>query len=250
LPVRRQIEEAIAQLASSRHIGAFIAYFQPGTNTHGDLSRLAAAWWEAAEHPHIVGVAVGTRPDVVPDPVLDVLADLNRRTWVQLELGVQTVHDQSLLWLRRGHTWADSRQAILRARQRRLFVVAHVILGIPGEDLSAVEQTARHLATLKVDAVKIHHLHVLRNTPLAQLWKRGDFQPISREEYVEAVVRFLELLPPECVIERLVGDAPAEYLLAPTWSTEKAAVLREIEAELARRGSYQGARCGADSPDI
>lgn len=240
--IRAQIEEGIARVGKGGKISAFIAYFQPGTNTHGDLRRLARLWEEAASHPQVVGIAVGTRPDAVPDPVLDVLADLSSRTWVQLELGVQSAHDRSLAWLRRHHDAAASWDAIRRAKARKLFVVAHIILGIPGETLADVEVTARRLASLQVDGVKIHNLHVLRGTHLEELWRSGQFRPMDRHDYIQAVASFLECLSPSCVIERLVGDAPPEFLLAPEWCLEKTAVIREIHEELERRGTFQGSR--------
>jgi radical SAM protein (TIGR01212 family) len=246
--VRQQIEEGIARVGRGGKVSAFIAYFQPGTNTHGDLGRLAQLWEEAASHPQVVGVAVGTRPDAVPDPVLDVLAELNTRTWVQLELGVQSAHDRSLAWLRRHHDAAVCWDAIRRAKARNLFVVAHLILGIPGETLADGECTARWLGSLGVDGVKIHNLHVLRGTDLERLWRSGQFQPIPREEYVEAVASFLECLPPSCVIERLVGDAPAEFLLAPQWALDKAGVILQIHGELERRGTFQGSRFDPRAP--
>ncbi len=240
LPVGVQLKRAMAQMQARRKVDAYIAYFQPGTNTYGNLARLRALWEEAASLPGVVGVAIGTRPDALSEEVLDTLEELNRFTWVQIELGVQTVHDRSLRWLERHHTWAESVEAIISAKKRGLFVVSHVILGIPGETLADQLQTARQLGALRVDGVKIHNLHVLRHTRLEKLWRNGVFEPMSREEYIRTAVEFLENLPPMCVIERLVGDAPAEFLLAPKWSLEKSLVLREIEAELARRGSFQG----------
>lgn len=244
LPVRQQIEEGISRLSARRKVDQFIAYFQPGTNTHGELSRLAELWREAASHPRVVGVAIGTRPDALAEGVLDVLAELASTTWVQLEIGVQSFQEASLRWLRRHHTVCESEDAIRRAKSRGLFVVAHIVLGIPGEDESAFLHTAKRLGELAVDAVKIHNLHVLRGTTLEMLWRRGEFEPMDRQQYVHSVASFLEHLSPHCVIERLVGDAPPEFLLAPEWSAHKSDIVREIEAELARRQSFQGRLAG------
>ncbi|MCS7237183.1 MAG: TIGR01212 family radical SAM protein [Thermoguttaceae bacterium] len=240
LSVHEQIEQGIARVAAKRRIDQFIAYFQPGTNTHGELGRLVDLWRAAASHPRVVGVAIGTRPDALPEAVLDALVDLAQITWVQLEIGVQTFHDSSLGWLRRHHTAADNAQAIRRAKARGLFVVAHVILGIPGEELEAIVHTADKLNELGVDAVKIHNLHVLKDTDLESLWRQGQFQPMDRTQYVHSVATFLEHLSPGSVVERLVGDAPAEFLLAPAWSLQKSEVIREIDKELIRRDSFQG----------
>jgi hypothetical protein len=227
----------------------FLAYFQPATNTYAPVDRLRAVYEEALAHPAVVGLAIGTRPDCVGDDVLDLLAELSRRAWLTVEYGLQTIHDRSLDWLRRGHHYDAFLDAVARSRRRGLRVGAHVILGLPGETADDMTATARELARLRIDAVKIHNLYVVRDTPLADALARGELALATLDEHVERVVNFLEHLPPDCVIERLSGDAPAAYLVAPAWCARKAAVRAAVETELLRRDTWQG-RLFADKENI
>jgi radical SAM protein (TIGR01212 family) len=235
-----QIDQGTRRLRRRFRAERFIAYFQPGTNTYGPVEQLREVWEKALHHPSVVGLAVGTRPDCVSDEVLDLMAELSQRTWLTVEFGVQTVHDRSLDWLRRGHRHEASVHAIRQSRRRGLRVGAHVILGLPGESRDDVLATARELARLRVDSVKLHNLHVAKDTALARMFAAGEVTLPDCRAYVDLVVGFLEQLPPECVIDRLVGDAPAEYLVAPAWCRDKGSVRSAIEGELARRGTWQG----------
>jgi hypothetical protein len=195
---------------------------------------------EALAHPAVVGLVIGTRPDCVSPAVLDLLADLSRQTWLVVEYGLQSIHDRSLDWMNRGHHYDAFLDAVQRSREHQLDIGAHVILGIPGESPDQMRATAREIARLRINAVKIHNLYVCRDTALAGLWAAGRAPLPDRQQYAGYVADFLELLPPDCVIDRLSGDAPPEYLLAPEWCLDKPAVLRAIEAELVRRDSWQG----------
>jgi radical SAM protein (TIGR01212 family) len=172
--------------------------------------------------------------------VLDLLAEYAARTYVWLELGLESSHDQTLAWLNRGHTVAAFDDAVRRAQQRHLRLCTHLILGLPGESPAAMLATARHVAALGLEAVKLHHLHVVRHTVLERMYQRGEVPLLSLEEYAALVVDCLEVLPPEMIIMRLMGDAPHALLVAPTWSLDKSAALRCIEQELERRDAYQG----------
>jgi radical SAM protein (TIGR01212 family) len=240
--ITAQIEDAVGRLEARYGCRNFIAYFQPATNTYATVARLRAAYEEALEHPQIVGVAIGTRPDCVPDDVLDLLSDIASRTYLSVEYGIQTMHDRSLDWMNRGHHHAASVDAIQRSRGRGFAIGAHVILGLPGEAIEDLRDTARELARLRVDAVKIHNLYAVRNTPLAEQVERGEITLLARDEYVRAVVDFLELLPPTTVVERIGGDAPAKFLVAPDWCLDKMALRAALAAEFARRDTWQG-RC-------
>lgn len=220
--------------------GALIAYFQPATNTHGPVDRLRAIWREALQQPGVVGLAVGTRPDCAADAALDILAELAAERWVSVEYGVQSIHQHSLQWLRRGHDFACCESAVNRTLARGLNVAVHLILGLPGESRDEMNATAETMARLRVNMVKLHNLHVVRDTPLATLWRSGGISLPSLEEYAAEVVDFLERLPPDCVIDRLSGDAPLEFFLAPQWSQDKSAVRRAVEEEFVRRGTRQG----------
>jgi radical SAM protein (TIGR01212 family) len=238
--VTDQIDEGVRRLRAKHRVDRFVAYFQPGTNTYAPTDRLRALWEEAIRHPSVVGLIVGTRPDCVPDDVLDLLAELSQRTWLSVEYGLQTIHDESLDWLRRGHRYDAFLDAAERSRRRGLRVGAHVILGLPCETADEMLATAREAARLRIDSVKLHNLYVARDTPLAQSWAAGEVELPDRDRYVRHVVDFLEQLAPECVIDRLSADAPPDYLLAPDWCRDKRAVRRAIEAELERRGTWQG----------
>jgi radical SAM protein (TIGR01212 family) len=240
VPLRTQLQRGIALLGRRYGADRFLAYFQAATNTHAPVERLRKLYDEALDHPQVVGLAIGTRPDSVPDPVLDLLEGYARDRYVCLELGLQSAHDRSLDWMNRGHHVDAFVDAVERCRGRGLDPCAHVILGLPGEDHADMMVTADLLAALPVNGVKIHNLHVVRDTPLEAMYRRGDVSLFGRDEYVNLVCDFLERLPPEMVIHRLSGDAPPEYLVAPAWCLDKQGLLRAIEAELARRDSRQG----------
>jgi hypothetical protein len=241
---RLSVTEQIAQGKQflRRRYGAqqFIAYFQAYTNTYGEVHRLQALYDEALACEDIVGLSIGTRPDCVPDAVLDLLADYASRTYVWLELGLESGHDQTLTLLNRGHTVAAFDDAVQRAQQRHLRLCGHLILGLPGESPADMLATARHVAALGLDALKLHHLHVVRHTVLEKMYRRGDVTLLGLDEYASLVVDCLEVLPPEMIIMRLMGDAPRATLVAPAWSLDKAAALRRIEQELEQRDAYQG----------
>jgi radical SAM protein (TIGR01212 family) len=238
--VRQQVERGVALLEKRYRADRFLAYFQAATNTYAPVEKLRRLYDEALQHPQVVGLAIGTRPDCVPDPVLDLIAGYARERYVCLELGLQTIHDRSLDWMNRGHHYDAFVDAVKRCQGRGLDLCAHVILGLPGEAHADMMATADALAGLPVNAVKVHNLHVVRDTPLADDYRAGRVRLFERDEYVGVVCDFLERLPPDAVIHRLSGDAPPDYLVAPAWCLDKPALLRAIDAELERRGSWQG----------
>jgi uncharacterized protein len=241
--VTDQLDEGIRRLGHGRPAAKIVAYFQPGSNTYGPIDRLQAAFAEALAHPKVVGLIVGTRPDCVADDVLDLLANLAQRTWLMVEFGLQTVHDRTLDRLNRHHHFDAFLDAHRRSRQRRLNVGVHVILGLPGESRDDMLTTARTLADMDVHSIKLHNLYAVCNTALADEVAAGRIRLPERDEYIGYVVDFLELIPPTVVIDRLSGDAPPEYLMAPQWCLDKSAVHQAIEAEFHRRGTWQGSRC-------
>jgi radical SAM protein (TIGR01212 family) len=225
--------------------GKFIPYFQTFTNTHAPPDRLRALYDEAAAFPDAVGLAVGTRPDCVPDPVLDLLAGYAPRLAVFVEFGLQTAHPATLARIGRGHTWEESVDAVRRAAGRGLLVVAHLILGLPGESPAMMRETARAIAALPVASVKIHLLLALAGTRLGDAWRRGEVPLPALPEYAGWVADVLELLPAEVSLQRLTADGYRDVLLAPGWAGNKLAVLNAIERELARRDSWQGKHAGS-----
>ena len=248
--MRAQLDDGISRLKRRYDVDHFLAYFQPATNTYGSVDRLRALYDEAIDHPQVVGLAIGTRPDCVPDETLTLLEQLARRTYLSLELGLQTMHDRSLDWMNRGHHHDAFVDAIERCRGRGFEICAHVMLGLPGESHADMMATAREVGRLGLDAVKIHNLYAVRNTPLAEWVERGEVRLMERDEYVTTLVDFIELLPPDCLVERTSGEAPPKYLIGPAWCLDKPALRQAIDAEFRRRDTRQGAKWeSADTVD-
>ena len=240
LGLRQQLEEGLDRLARRYGASRFIAYFQSFSNTYAPVEVLRELYHEALSNPQVVGLSIGTRPDCLSPEILDLLADLARDRLLWLELGLQSAHDDTLRLINRGHDAACFARAVRAAADRRLEVVAHVILGLPGEGLQEMAATARYLSSLPVQGVKIHLLYVVRGSALEGLYRQGGYRPLEEGEYVRLVADFLELLPPHLVIHRLTGDPHPEELVAPAWCRDKSRVLAGIREELARRGSRQG----------
>ena len=243
--VARQVDEAVLRMSERGKGNHFIAYFQPATNTYAPVSQLRPLFIAALENPHIVGLAIGTRPDALPDDVLDLLAELSQNHWIRTEIGLQSAKDETLKFLNRGHDCACFVDAVERAAERRLRLGVHVILGLPGENAADRQKTADLVASLPIESIKIHNLCVIRNTALADLWAQGEIVLPTYGEYAAMVVDFLEYQRPTAVIDRIAGDAPAEFLLAPDWAAKKNTVREAIRQEFDRRGSWQGKRCRA-----
>jgi radical SAM protein (TIGR01212 family) len=235
-----QIVKAKKYIQTRYKANKFIAYFQSFTNTHAPLPQLKALYEQALAHKDMVGLSVGTRPDCVRTEVLDLLSGYQKEHLVWLEFGLQSAHDITLKRINRGHDVACFEQSVHMAGEFGLNVCAHVILGLPGEDREMMLETARFLSKLPVHGVKIHLLYVVRGTRLARLYKDGVFSCFKREEYVETVVDFLELLPPEMVLQRLTGDPVRSELVAPLWANEKSKNLESIRGALKRRNTWQG----------
>jgi radical SAM protein (TIGR01212 family) len=246
--VRDQVQRGVTLLQERYGARHFLAYFQAATNTYAPVPRLRRLYDEALDHPQIIGLAIGTRPDNVPDPVLDLIQSYARDRYVCLELGLQSRHDRSLDWMNRGHHFDAFVDAVQRCQGRNLDLCAHVILGLPGESPEDMMATADALAALPVNAVKIHNLHVVHDTPLEEMYRSGAVRMLECEEYVQLVCDFLERLPPNMVIHRLNGDAPPDYLVAPLWCLDKPGLLRAIHAELERRDSWQGKKSPVRGP--
>jgi radical SAM protein (TIGR01212 family) len=238
--ISEQLERGKARLARRYKAKKFIAYFQSFSNTYGSPQDLEALYLEALAAEDVVGLAIGTRPDCVPDNVLDMLSELNQRTYLWIEYGLQSIHDRTLEVINRRHKVAAFMDAVERSRQRNLQICVHVILGLPDEDKTDMLDTARALAKLDIQGVKIHLLYVIEGTALAELYLRGDYRCLSREEYVDIVCEFLALLPPEVVIHRLTGDPHPKELLAPEWAREKHKNLQAIRDTLDHRNIWQG----------
>jgi uncharacterized protein len=218
----------------------FIAYFQSYTNTHADVSLLKEKFSIIRKFPDIVGLSISTRPDCIDQDKIDMIRGFSRDYMVWIEYGLQTVHNKSLEFLNRNHTYKDFLKAIDITRGKGIFIGVHLILGIPGETDREIMQTAESLASLPVSGLKFHCLHVVKNTFLEDMYNKKMISLFSRSEYVRAVSRFLEITPSDRVILRLVSDTDNRYLSAPAWINDKHSLINEIEEELSKRGSYQG----------
>ncbi|MEW6267355.1 MAG: TIGR01212 family radical SAM protein [Thermodesulfobacteriota bacterium] len=246
LTLTEQMQRGLERL--DRRASQYFCYFQSFTNTYAEPSRLKAMWDEALSCPGVIGLAVGTRPDCLPEDVLEILAGYQPRHEVWLELGLQSASDQTLAAINRGHTAADFAAAAIRAKARGLQVIAHVIIGLPGEGDAEILDTARFIGRLGLDGVKIHSLYVSRDTGLAELLARGEYHCLTQDEFVRLAVLFLENLPPPMVIHRLTGDPEPASLLAPSWCGRKAETLRLIRQRLDDLDTWQGRGLGAARP--
>jgi len=239
----------------------FVPYFQSNTNTYGDIKKLMEYFRRAAEFEGTVMLDIATRADCLGDDVIESLVSLAERIPVTVELGLQTTNDETAALINRCHTYAEFVDGYTRLRQaadkinerstdnsvvevpsKRFMIGVHIINGLPGESYDDMLKTARDVASLKPDMVKIHLMHVLRGTLLGDMYERGEYTPMEREEYVRITVDQIECLPPETVLGRITGDGMPESLLAPMWSRRKTEVANEIDKELYRRGTYQGAK--------
>lgn len=238
--IREQIETGKEFLRRRYKAQKFIAYFQSFSNTYAPTERLSAIYREALSAPDIVGLAVGTRPDCVDGAVLDLLSELNRETYLSVEYGVQSVHDSTLQSINRGHSFAAFEEALSQTRRRQIEVCVHVILGLPGESAEDMLRTAKTLAGLDIQAIKIHLLYIVRGTPLHKMYEEGRYRPLEREAYAEIVSEFLSLLPPEMIVHRLTGDPHPGELIAPRWALEKQNNLDAIHRAMHTGRKYQG----------
>jgi radical SAM protein (TIGR01212 family) len=242
LPIRTQVEQGMAFMRERYKAEKFIAYFQAYTNTYAPIETLQAYYDAALAFDDIVALAVGTRPDCVPEPVLDLIGGYRDTREVWVEYGLQSIHDSTLARVNRGHDYATFLDALERTKRRDMKVCVHVILGLPGESREDMMATARAVGEMNVDSLKIHLMHVLRDTPLEKELVEGRFTPLEFDEYIGLVCDFLEYIPPDISIQRLTADGPRSILLAPRWATQKRKTLAAIDAELQRRGSCQGSR--------
>lgn len=217
-----------------------IAYFQAHTNTYAPLPVLRERYEEALSVEGVCGLSIATRADAIAPETVAYLDALSRRTYLTVELGLQTIHDETARRINRGHSYETFLSMYRHLKEHGIRVCIHLINGLPGEDRAMMLGTAREIGRLHPDAVKLHLLHILRGTPLAEEYMRGTLVPMTREAYIDVICSQLELLPPETVVERITGDGQREKLLAPLWSLDKIAVLGGIDKELARRNTVQG----------
>lgn len=237
--VEAQIEAAKARVSGKIKAGAYIAYFQNFTNTYAPVSYLRPLFRAAMDHPEIAVLSVATRPDCLPEPVLDLLSELNAVKPVWVELGLQTIHPETARYIRRGYDLPVYDRAAEQLHSRGIQVITHVILGLPGETREQMLQTVRY-AGQRSDGIKLQLLHVLRGTDLARDYLAGRFRTLEPEEYCRLIADCLRVLPPEVVIHRLTGDGAKKDLLAPLWSADKKRVLNLLRRTLEEENVIQG----------
>lgn len=240
--IRTQFENIKAMMNNKWADGLYIPYFQAGSNTYAPVERLRQMYETALSIENCVGMSIATRADCIDEEKAALLGEIAKRTYLTVELGLQTVHDSTALAMNRCHTFADFLKGYELLRKNGVNVCVHIIDGLPGETHEMMLETARELAKLELHIVKIHLLHVLKNTELAAMYERGEFDTLTMQEYVDVVCDQLELLPKQFVIGRVTGDGAKDELIAPLWSLKKFCVMNEIDKELGRRCSYQGIR--------
>jgi uncharacterized protein len=252
LSVRDQMKTGMERMKKISGASKFIAYFQAFTNTYSHVDVLKERYWAALDLPNVVGLAVSTRPDTLSSGALNLIESIGSsfpkpfETW--LELGLQTIHDKTNERLNRWHTYAQFKKALFKAKEKKnIKICVHVILGLPGETIENMHQTINEVVKLPIDGIKIHNLHVIKNTALAKEYEQGEFSVFDEENYVSLICDILEKLPPSMIIHRLTGEAARDKMIAPMWVLNKGRVLHKIEETLKQRGTYQGSHFVLDS---
>lgn len=239
-PLKVQVESQKRLLSKKWKIDKFIIYFQNFTNTYAPIERLRKLYYEALDLEGVVGLAIATRPDCLGDDVVDLLGEINKKTYLWVELGLQTIHEKSARFIRRGYPLNVYDEAINKLKARNIKVVTHVIIGLPNESREEILETIRYVGNTHTWGIKLHSLYIQKDTDLYRYYLKNPFPIMSKEEYVSLVVDGLTLLPPNMVIHRLTGDGKRELLHEPKWTLNKLGVLSSIDRELKIRNTYQG----------
>ena len=237
-----QFEEVKAKMHQKWKEAKYIPYFQAHTNTYAPVDVLKARFEPVLAQENVVGISIATRADALPDDVLDYLSELNKRTYLIVELGLQTIFDETGNRINRCHTYAEFLEGYNKLRERGINVCVHLIDGLPNETKDMMIETARTVAKLRPHCVKLHLLHILKGTRIAKEYQDGGFDVLSLEDYVDIICSQLEEFHEDTVIQRLTGDGGRDSLIAPLWSLKKFVVLNEIDKEMLRRNTYQGAK--------
>ncbi|MBW2601549.1 MAG: TIGR01212 family radical SAM protein [Deltaproteobacteria bacterium] len=238
--IEEQIYEGKLRLASRYKAKKFLAYFQAFTNTYAGCGELRKKYDEAITDPDVVGLAIGTRPDCVDEEKLELIQGYTATHMVWMEYGLQSAHNRTLKRVNRGHSVEDFIRAVHLTQGRNILICAHVILGLPGESSRDIVKTATTIANLGIEAVKIHNLYIVKDTPMAQIYNTGKCAILDQERYVDWITLFLEHLRPDTIIQRLTGDPNRHFLLAPRWALEKHQTLAMIHQNLQDRNTFQG----------
>lgn len=240
LSITEQIDRQISILSAKRPIHKYIAYFQAFTNTYAPVEYLEKIFTEALAHPGIAALSIGTRPDCLGKDVVALLSRLNRQKPVWVELGLQTIHEKTAAYIRRGYPLSCFEDAVRRLRSEDIDVIVHTILGLPGESTQDILNTMKYLNHQDIQGIKLQLLHVLRGTDLASDYEKGLFRTYERDEYISLVISCLEHLRPDMVIHRITGDGPKDLLIAPLWASRKREVLNLLHHQMKENHNYQG----------
>ncbi len=243
--LENQFQAVKTMMHQKWHDAYYIAYFQANTNTYDSAENLRTIYEKALSlDPNIIGLNIGTRCDALNDEIYDLLEELNKKTYLTIELGLQSIHDVTASYINRGHSLECFNQAVKELRKRNIDVVVHIINGFPVETKKMMLDTVRHLNTLDIQGIKIHLLHIMKNTTLGNMYINNPFHILTRDEYVDIVVEQIKLLRKDIIIHRLTGDAPRELLIEPKWSLKKFVVMNEIDKALRKENAYQGIKNG------
>lgn len=240
LSITEQIDRQISILSAKRPIHKYIAYFQAFTNTYAPVEYLEKIFTEALSHPGIVALSIGTRPDCLGKDVVTLLSRLNRQKPVWVELGLQTIHEKTAAYIRRGYPLSCFEDAVKRLRSEDIEVIVHTILGLPGESTQDILNTMEYLNHQDIQGIKLQLLHVLRGTDLASDYEKGLFCTYERDEYISLIISCLEHLRPDMVIHRITGDGPKDLLISPLWASRKREVLNLLHHQMKENHNYQG----------
>lgn len=218
----------------------YIAYFQANSNTYAPLNILKEKYAEALNLPNVIGLDIATRSDCLSDEILDYLSEINKKTFLMVEIGLQSMHDKTLKLINRGHNLQNFEEAIKKLQARNIFTVVHIINGLPYETKEMMLETVKYLNNLNINGIKIHMLYITKNTELAKMYQKEPFPMLTKEEYIDIVCEQLTYLNPKIVIMRITGDPLKEELIAPNWVLKKFCVLNDIDKEMKKRDIYQG----------
>ena len=229
--IQEQFEEVKNIMLNKWPDSLYIPYFQANTNTYDSLDKLKELYEPILNNEDVVGLAIATRPDCITDEILNYLDELNKKTFLMIELGLQSSYDKTLEYINRGHTVKEFDDMVKKLKERNIFVVVHIINGLPHETKDMMIETVKHLNKLNIDAIKIHMLHVDKNTKLANIYEKEKFHLLTKEEYIDIVTEQLTYLKPEIIIERITGDPILEDLIDPKWLLKKFVLLNDIDKE-------------------
>lgn len=239
--LQNQFNEVKDKMAQKWGEAKYIAYFQANTNTLGEIDYLKNLYETALTlDKNIIGISISTRPDCISDELIDYFSELSKRTYLTIELGLQSIKEESLVFLKRGHTVNDFIKVTKKLRSKGINVIVHIINGIPGETREDMLRTVTEINKLDIQGLKIHLLHIMHNTELGDLYLKQPFKTLTQEEYTNIVCDQLERLNENIIVHRITGDAPKDALIEPLWSLKKFVVMNEIDKEMRRRDSYQG----------